>query len=50
MVFILFLYYPIKKGGIIGLAFVGEFLCKDNIPKVDDVIRHIDYFIKKLYN
>jgi len=37
----------IKKGGIIGLAFVGEFLCKDNIPKVDDVIRHIDYFINK---
>lgn len=37
----------IKKGGIIGLAFVGEFLCKDNVPKVDDVIRHIDYFINK---
>lgn len=37
----------LNKGGVIGLSFVGEFLCKDNVPKVDDVIRHVDYFINK---
>jgi len=37
----------ISRGGIIGLSFVGEFLCKKSVPIIDDVISHIDFFVSK---
>jgi len=38
--------YIIEKKGIIGITFVSEFL-SDSIAKIDDIIRHIDYFVQK---
>jgi membrane dipeptidase len=37
----------IQKGGIIGLSLVGDFLSGEKKPKIEDVIRHIDYFVQK---
>lgn len=37
----------ITKGGIIGLALVGDFLSSESKANMYDVARHIDYFIQK---
>ena len=38
--------YIIEKNGIIGITFVSEFLsCRK--AKVDDIVRHIDYFVQR---
>ena len=37
----------IQNGGVIGLSLVGDFLSDKKIAKIEDVIRHMDYFIQK---
>lgn len=37
----------ISQGGIIGLSLVGDFLTKERLAKIEDVVRHIDYFLQK---
>ena len=36
----------IKRGGVVGLTFVGSFLNKSGVASFEDVYRHIAYFLE----
>ena len=37
----------VQSGGLVGLYFVGKYICKNKYATSDDVVKNIDYFVQK---